>query len=163
MRMLDDPSYIAPLREIAVEGRQGWTAWSFSRVLDTLARLARDEEDKTAVREVLVSYVDHPSQRIRAGALSALGTLGDAKAIPIVQAFARDEAGDRVARAARSALDRLEQEKKLVPQEVVELRKAVRELKDDNEKLRDELEEIKKRLDAEETREPADEDAAPGD
>ena len=148
IRMLDEPNFIEPLRELLSKGHQGWQRGGFSRALDTLAYLARNEEDKTKVREFLAGYASHPHANLQTAGIRALGTLGDPKAIPLVQTFVGDEPNDRIERTAKEALDKLQEKKTLVPQEIIELRKAVDELKKSNEKLTDQLEEIQKRLDA---------------
>ncbi|MHC4229377.1 MAG: HEAT repeat domain-containing protein, partial [Planctomycetota bacterium] len=86
----------------------------------------------------------------QAGAIRALGTLGDPKAIPIVETFSGDDSYDRVRRSARDALKALREKKQLVPAEIVRLRETVDKLKKDTEKLRDDLEDMKNRLDAKE-------------
>jgi HEAT repeat protein len=100
------------------------------------------------VRKFLEGYVNHPDRSVRVGAISALGTLGDPKAMAVLQTFARDQPRDNVERAAKDALAELQQLKKLVPEEVIELRKVVDDLKKDTKKLTAELEDVKKRLDA---------------
>ena len=145
--MLDETQFIRPLSKELKALNEDWPRWRFAQALDTLAYLARDEDDKTEVREFLTGYVNHADRNIRAGAIRALGTLGDPKAIAIIQTFARDEPRDGVERAAKNALARLREQKKLVPEEIIELRKTVDDLKKDTKKLTDELEEVKKRLD----------------
>ena len=148
IRKLDDPALIEPLMMALREDQAKFRARSFGRGLDTLARIARDEDDRTAVREFLADYVNHPNRRIAAGAIGALGTLGDPKAIPIVETFRGVEPHDWLERRAQRALDALREQKPLVPEEVVELRRVVDELKKEVEKLRDELDEMKQRDEA---------------
>ncbi len=100
------------------------------------------------MRKFLEGYVNHPDRSVRVGAISALGTLGDPKAMAVLQTFARDQPRDNVERTAKDALAQLQEQKKLVPEEVIELRKVVDDLKKDTKKLTDELDRIKKRLDA---------------
>ena len=151
MRMLHDPEYIEPLKETARDRHGSWPTWLFTAALDGLAHLSRDLDDKTTVREFLVGYASHPHRNVQVGAINALGTLGDPKAIPVVQTFLGEEPYDRIERAAKSALDKLQKTKELVPEEVIALRKLVDELRKDTQKLTDELEDVKKRLDAKET------------
>lgn len=156
IRMLDDPQFIKPLTRVVRNPTGDWPRRQFSQALDTLAYIARNEDDKTKVRELLTDYVNHPDRNVRAGAIRALGTLGDPKAIAVVQTFSRDTPRDNVERAARDALPKLREQKKLVPEEIVELRKTVDDLKKDNKKLTDEMEDLKKRLDAKpESKRPA--------
>ena len=105
---------------------------------------------KTKVRNFLAGYVNHPKDRIQAGAIGALGTLGDPKAIPIVETFSNDAPDDYIERSAESALKQLRERKPLVPDEIVRLRETVDEFRKETEKLKNELDDIKKRLDAKE-------------
>ena len=148
IHMLDEPNFIEPLKELASKGHRGWPVWEYRGALNTLAHIARNEEDKTAVREYLAGYVNHPSRSVQAGAIAALGTLGDPKAIPIIRTFVGSEPSDDVEQTAKIALTELQEQKKLVPQEIIELRGIVDDLKKENQKLSDELKEIKDRLDA---------------
>jgi aminopeptidase N len=148
IRLLDDPQFIEPLCKELKTPNKDWARGRFAQALDTLAYIARDQQDKTAVRELLLGYINHPNRSFQAGALRALGTLGDPKAIATLQTFSRDIPRDSAERAARDALAKLQEQKKLAPQEVIELRRVVNDLKGDTKKLTDELEEIKKRLDA---------------
>jgi aminopeptidase N len=148
IRMLDEPQFIKPLCKALKAQPWDWSRGRFGQALDTLAYIARDEEDKADVREFIAGYVNHPDRSTRAGAISALGTLGDPKAIALIQTFARDVPRDNVERAARDALPKLQERKKLVSEEVIELRKVVDDLKKDTKKLTDELDGVKKRLDA---------------
>ncbi len=88
MRSQDDPAYLAPLLD-TLAGREGdFTSRGFGQGLTTLAYLARNEEKKDRVREFLTGYLNHKKRNIRLTALSALGTLGDAKAIAALEKFA---------------------------------------------------------------------------
>jgi aminopeptidase N len=161
IRMLDEPQFVQPLREALKAQPRDWLRGRFGQALDTLAYIARNEEDKADVREFILGYVNHPDRSVRAGAISALGTLGDPKAMAVIQTFARDQPRDNVERAAKDALAELQQQKKLVPAEVIELRKVVDDLKKDTKKLTDELDEIKKRLDARPESKPASKGKSP--
>ena len=150
IRTMDDPYFVSALRKVISERAEGFTTSGLSSALETLAHISRNKKNKAAIREFVTGYVNHANRRIRAGALGALGTLGDPKAIPIVQAFDGDKSYDRVQRSAKSALRKLQERKQLVPREIIELRELVDELKKDNEKLRGQFEELNERLDARE-------------
>jgi aminopeptidase N len=158
IRMLDEPFFISLLKRTLSEREQQFTSWDFARALDTLAYISRNEEDKTKVRKFLAGYVNHPKKRIQAGAIDALGTLGDPRAIGIVETFSGDDSDDRIQRSAKNALKALREKKQLVPEEIIQLREAIDELRTGNEKLRNDLEDIKKRLDAKEKSEESHED-----
>jgi len=162
IRMLDESFFIVPLQRVLDEREMDFRSWSFTRGLDTLARIARNVDDKTKVRNFLAGYVNHPKDRIQAGAIGALGTLGDPKAIPIIETFSSDEPDDYIERAAERALKQLRERKPLVPDEIVRLRETVDEFRKETDKLKNDLDDIKKRLDAKEKpAEKKDKDAAP--
>jgi HEAT repeat protein len=125
IRMQDEPLFIVPLQRVLDEREMDFRSWSFTRGLDTLAHISRNEDDKTKVRNFLAGYVNHPKDRIQAGAIGALGTLGDPKAIPIVETFSNDEPDNNIERAAERALKQLRQQKQLVPDEIVQWRVTV--------------------------------------
>lgn len=150
IRMLDEPFFIEPLQRVLQEREVDFRSWNFTRGLNTLAHIARNEDDKTKVREFLAGYVNHPKDRIQAGAIGALGTLGDPKAIPIVETFINDEPDDNIERSAERALKQLRERKPLVPDEIVRLRETVDEFRKETDKLKNDLDDIKKRLDAKE-------------
>ena len=150
---LKDPYFILPVQEVLGRREHEFRSNDFAYTLRALARIAGDQEDKTDVCNFLAGYVNHSKKRIAAGAIRALGELSDAKAIPIVETFSGDDKDDPIERAAKKALEKLREETKLVPEEIIELRETVDELKKASDKLRDELEDIKKRLEAEEKRE----------
>ena len=93
--------------------------------------------------------MNHPNDGIAGNALRALGTLGDTKAIPIVETFTGREPRNWVERQAESALKDLREDKPLVPEEIMELRNIVDDLKSETKKLKEELEDLKKRQAAE--------------
>jgi len=150
IRMLDESFFIASLQRTLSERESEFRSWDFTRGLDTLAHIARNEDDKTKVRNFLVDYVNHPKNRIQTGAIRALGTLGDPKSIPIVDTFSGDDPSNRVQRSAKNALKALREKKDLVPEEIVQLRETVDQFRKETEKLKNDLDDIKKRLDAKE-------------
>jgi aminopeptidase N len=148
IRMLDEPLFTAPLQRTLSEQESEFRSWSFAQGLDTLAYISRNEEDKTTVRKFLADYVNHPKERFQTGAIQALGTLGDPRAIAIVETFDGDDPRDRIQRSAKNALKALREKKELVPAEIIHLRQTVDKIIKENENLRNDLEDIKKRLDA---------------
>jgi aminopeptidase N len=150
VHMLDESFFIGPLQQRLEQRREEFQSRAFARGLDTLAYIARNEDDKTQVRDFLAGYVHHPVDTIAAGAIRSLGTLGDPRAISIVETFSSDEPDDGVERAAAAALRELQQRKELVPDEIVQLRETVEKLRKQTEKLANDLDDVKKRLDAKE-------------
>ena len=148
--MLDEPYFIGHLQQILAEREQEFRSRDLARALETLARISRNEQDKTKMREFLIGYVNHPKEAIQAGAIRALGALGDTKAIPVLETFSSDESDDRIERAAERALKDLRDRKELVPNEIIQLRETVDKLRKETDKLKDDLDDIKKRMEAKE-------------
>ncbi len=161
IRALDDASFVDDLMATLRAKETQCPSRVFTSGLNALAYIARDEDDRTPVREFLAGYVKHPKRTIQSGAIAALGTLGDPKAIPIVASFANRQTHDPLQRRAERALEELREKKQLVPGEVVELRKAVDELKKETDKLKQDLEDLKKQTEAKAEAEPSTGDDAP--
>ncbi|MFC1760756.1 M1 family aminopeptidase [Planctomycetota bacterium] len=153
LRKLGDPSLVAPLQKAITEHEGRFLTGDLGDALDTLALLASDLDDKSDVRQFITPYVNHSSKGIQVAAIGALGSLQDPRAIPVVETFAGDNARtaarrNRLVRTANASLEKLRKVKKIVPEEIVELRKTVDELKEDNQELKDKLDDIEKRLKA---------------
>jgi aminopeptidase N len=141
---LNDPTFIPELTAVLRDREDQFGSWDFARGLDVLAKIASDQENRTNVLEFLVSCVSCRRPTVRGGALAALGTLGDPRAIPVVETFCGDDPRDHVQRRARNAMDGLRERKPLVPAEIVELRRAVDELRKEVETLKGQLYDVKK-------------------
>jgi len=150
IRRLDDSFFIEPLRRTLSENERDFTSWGFARALDTLAHISRNEDNKTKIRTFLTGYVNHPKRNVQSGAIRALGTLGDSKAIGVLETFSGDDPSNRIQRSARDALRKLRETKQLVPDEIIRLRETIDKLSKETEKLHNDLEDIKNRLDAKE-------------
>ena len=144
MRAQDDPAFIAPLLA-SLPGREAaYTSRGFGQALGALAHLARNEEKKDAVRELLLGYVNSRKDPVQLACISALGTLGDPKAISVLETFANAPRESRERAAAVQAIAALRAGRKPVDdfknlrQEVLDLQKTSRE-------LRKELDTLKKR------------------
>jgi hypothetical protein len=147
IRAQGDPKYIEPLLSVLREREPGFTTAGFARAVDTLAQLARHEDNKDAVREFLVSRVNHNKQRIQLAVLSALGTLNDPRAISVVETFVSGAPTGAERTAAERALTSL-RENRPASAELGTLRGEVLNLQKENRDLRKEMDTLKKRLDA---------------
>ncbi|MHC4243353.1 MAG: M1 family aminopeptidase, partial [Planctomycetota bacterium] len=156
IQVLDEPYFIGPLQSALEKRKDEFISWLYAEGLIALAHITRNEDDKTDVFNFLTDYVNDDKENIKAGAIVALGELGDPKAIPIVQTLAGDDPDDRIQRTAKEALKQLHEKTELVPKEIIKLRETVDEIKKDYKNLKDELEDIKKRLDASDQREESD-------
>jgi hypothetical protein len=99
------------------------------------------------VREFLAARLNHPKKRVQQAAIAALGTLGDAKAIAVLEKFtsAPKESPERT--AAEKAITSLRDTRK-PGAELGTLRNEVLTLQRENRELRREFEEFKKKIEA---------------
>lgn len=151
IRAQGDPQYIHPLLAVLREREAQFTSSGFARGIDTLAYLARhqdnDKQDKQDVREFLLSHVNHKKQRVQLAVISALGTLNDPKAITVLEKFANDTVQSAERAAAEKALTAL-RDNRPPAAELGSLRREVLDLQKDNRDLRKELDDLKKKVDA---------------
>jgi aminopeptidase N len=148
MRSQDDPTYLAPLTDALSKREPDFTSRGFGQGLTTLAYLARNEEKKDRVREFLTGYVNHKKRSIRLTALSALGTLGDPKAIAVLEKFATASKESPERTTAEKAVADLRAARKPVD-DFKNLRNEVLDLQKQNRELRKELDDLKKQVAAE--------------
>ncbi|HEY6565272.1 MAG TPA: HEAT repeat domain-containing protein, partial [Pirellulaceae bacterium] len=121
MRRQDDPSQIRTLKRLIQRREADFETRDFAALLETCAQLARRDDDKSAVREMLLGYLEHPRDMIKGGALRALGTLRDRSAAEAIRSFTKS-GNDRLAYAAEQSLRDLETQADSAPSEVRELR-----------------------------------------
>ncbi|HWW02179.1 MAG TPA: M1 family aminopeptidase [Candidatus Acidoferrum sp.] len=147
LRSQDDPAAIAPLTE-ALSKREGeFTSRGFSQGLQTLAYLARNEEKKDQVLEFLVARVNHKKKSVQLADLRALDTLGDPRAIAVLEKFATASKASPERAAAERAVADLRALRKPVD-DFKNLRQEVLDLEKANRDLRKELDDLKKKFDA---------------
>ena len=141
-REQDDSAYLAPLLETLANREPEFTSRGFAQGLGALAYLARHEEKKDQVREFLIRYVNSRKRTVQLASINALGTLGDPKAISVLEKYATASRESRERTAAEKAMAELRAARKPVDdfrnlrQEVLDLQKANRDLRKDLEALK---------------------------
>ncbi len=148
MRSANDPAYIEPLRQNLKTNEPAYTSRSFASALDTLASLSRNHDDRLdGTREFLLGYVNHPRRTIRVGAINALGTLEDPRAVPVLAKFNLARPGTSEQNAAAAALRRINSSRKTA-EGIGDLRSTVLDLQKENTELRKDFKTLEKKLDA---------------
>jgi HEAT repeat protein len=147
IRVQADASYIAPLLEVLQKQEVAFTSGGFARGLDTLARLAKDEEKKDTVREFLLKHLDSSKRRVQLAAVMALGTLGDVKALGPLEKFTNAPKESPLRAAAERAVGAINNTKRPAT-ESDSLRSEVITLQKENRDLRKEFDDLKKKIDA---------------
>jgi HEAT repeat protein len=115
-----------------------------------LAYLGRNELKKDAVREFLVARVNDKRQRVQLAAIAALGTLGDPRALDVVERFSTASKESPERSAAEKAAATLRAERKPVD-DFKNLRQEVLDLQKANRNLRKDLDDLKKKVEAPKT------------
>jgi aminopeptidase N len=147
MRAQDDPTLAGPLREWLSARADALPSPVLAGALDTLAFLARNETDRSAVRAALTGFVNHKRERIRLAAIRALGTLEDPQAVPVLETFAAMSKATPEQKAAEQAIAQLRGQKKPADN-LKDVRQELLDVKKENRRLSTELEALKKKFDA---------------
>lgn len=147
MRAQDDAAYIEPLRETLVRREAEFESRTLSQGLGALAWLARRQDNKDAVRELILRHANHSRKPVQLAALAALGTLEDTRALPVLEKFAAasKESPERI--AAEKSIAAINAARK-APAELGELRNELLSLQKDNRELKKEFEALKKKFEA---------------
>ncbi len=147
LRRQEDPAAVPAIQDCLARRESDFTSDGMVEGLEALAYLARDEEKKDSVREFLLARVNHPKGKLQLAAIRALGTLGDAKAIPALEAFA--SAGRETAQRepAERALAEIRGRRR-PSEEVQRLRGTVLELEQANRDARRQFEELRQKVEA---------------
>ncbi|MDZ4848310.1 MAG: M1 family metallopeptidase [Pirellulaceae bacterium] len=142
MRQQNDPSNQQVLMKILKQNERQFSSANFGQGLDTLAHVSKALSDKHEVRDFLLQYLNHPKSKIRSTAMFALGELGDATAISVLESFTNsNDLG--ISRTAQRAIDQLRESKPTVPKELVELRKDMATLKKETERMQADLKDLR--------------------
>jgi aminopeptidase N len=145
MRSQDDPACLDPLLDTLAKRESAFTSRGFGQALTNLAYVARNEEKKDRVREFLTGYLNHKKRTIRLSAINALGTLGDPRAVAVLEKFATASKESPERAPAEAALADLRAARQPVD-DFKNLRSEVLDLQKQNRELRKDLEDLKKKL-----------------
>jgi aminopeptidase N len=143
MHAQDDPTYIAPLLASLPKHETNYTSRGYAQALGTVAYLARNEENKDDVREFLIGYVNSKKSSLQIASINALGTLGDPKAIGVLETFATTSTESPESAAATRAIADLRagrkpsDDLKSLRQEVLALQKTTRDLRKQLDELKE--------------------------
>jgi aminopeptidase N len=147
MRSQDDPTNIAPLMEALSAHESDYTSRGLARGLGTLAYLARNEDKKDAVREFLIARVNDKRKSVQTASIDALATLGDPKALGVLETFANASKESQEGAAAQRAVATLRAARKPVD-DFKNLRQEVMDLEKANRELHQQLADLKKKVES---------------
>ncbi len=147
IRAQDDETYVEPLLNSLQTTEKSFSSGGFGRGLETLAWIARNSQQKDKVREFLLARANEKRQSVQIAAFSALGTLGDAKALAALEKFADLPAESRERVAVDRAMASLRETKK-PSAEIGAVRSELLAVQKDNRDLRKEMDDLKKKFEA---------------
>ncbi len=102
--------------------------------LDSLAVLAAEGPQEEEILNLLLDHLDDPSEKIQRAALRGLGTLGNEKALPVLERYTAGETKD----AAQSAIQAIRDRRPVSP-ELQQLRDEVQTLRREQQELREKI------------------------
>jgi aminopeptidase N len=147
IRSQGDPAFIQPLKMSLQRRGADLTRQGITRGLGALAYIARNEKEKTEIRELLLSYVNHPRQAVQLAAIRALGTLEDSRAIAALEKFSTAAKDTPKRKAAEEALTALRAARKPTD-DLKDLRNEVLELQKRDRDQQKQLEELRKKIES---------------
>ena len=154
MRVEDDISFLAPIRQALEQRRADFTSRGFAVGLDAVAFLARDQEKKDSVRQFIAGYVNDKNSVIRLGAIRALAGLQDSRALPLLQTFANAGSQSPEQQAAVAAIQAIRSGRRPADN-LNELRDTVLDLQKEVRQLRKDLDTLQNKLQANPQAKPA--------
>jgi aminopeptidase N len=147
MQVQDDTAFLAPIQKSIQEQREDFTTRGLTAALDTVAFLARHEEKKDQVLQFLSGFVNDKNVLIRTGAIKALGTLQDPRALPLLQTFASAGKTNPEQPVAQAAMDGIRAARPS-GDNLKELRETILNLQKENSQMRKDLDDLQKKLNA---------------
>lgn len=147
-----DPALTPAVMRVLNARRHELDSRGMAEGLQSLGSLAKETEHADAARELILNYLNDPSSRVQSAAATALGSLGDRRAVAALRTLS--ERDDRLGRAAKQAIEKIEADAPTAPAEVKELRKLVRELQKQQDKLEEQVKELTDKDDAKEDEKP---------
>jgi aminopeptidase N len=111
--------------------------------LQALGKIGSYQKDTRNIFDVLMGYNADPQIPSRRAAISALGSLGDFRAEPLLRKISKDDPDGGIQRAARGALDRLLKGPRSDPQ-LQSIRKELKDMQDQQGDLKRRLEYLEK-------------------
>ena len=147
MRSQDDPTCVAPLMQTLTQRQAEFPTRVFAQGLGTVAYLSRNEEQKDSVRDFLTGCLNSKKKTVQRSAITALGSLGDPKAIAALETFDTDSKENPERTAAEQAVAALRAGRKPVD-DFKNLRSEMLDLQKANRTLRQDLDDLKKQVDA---------------
>ena len=124
-----------------------FSSQALGEAIEGLGQLARESTNQAAALQFLLGFAEDPRDRVRIAAVRALGSLGDAKAIPALEKLAINSPHNRVSGQAQASLKQI-RERQAPAVELSSVRANILDLQKENAALKKEMEDLRKRFEA---------------
>lgn len=144
IRKRDDAKLASAVRKYVSENHGSIESGTLNDALTTLTFLNRNQNIsvKTSTRLFVQEFLTHKKEAIVAGAIRALGALGDSKAIAVLESFSTNDPDSSTAKAAKDSISKLRSRTEQNPQLDL-LRKQVQSYEAEVDSLTKEIEKLK--------------------
>jgi len=146
-RERNDPALAGALRKAVEANPKSFTSQGLASALEAVAYLLRDESEKGPVYEFLAGYLASSADKVRAGAIRALGILRDERALGPLGRFAGGPKDAPETAPASRAMETIRANRPVV-QELGDLRNEVIELRKKQDDARKVIDELTRRFEA---------------
>ncbi|MEM8944317.1 MAG: M1 family aminopeptidase [Planctomycetota bacterium] len=146
-----EPALRTDIMQTLSQREPALTGWTIGTGLKQLAAICHRLDDVVArgdVEQFIRGYLDHPKRQVKVAAIEALGTLGDARSLGVLESLADEDGTDAISEAATKAMKQLQESSPLAPKELKELRDRVVKLSEESKQLREEVDELRSKRDA---------------
>ncbi len=147
MEKQDNPAFIMPILETLMERKEDFTTRGYSNALSTLAYLGRHQDDKSILLSFIAGKLNDPRSAIRSGAIRALATLKDPKAIAILEKWMTADPDSTEYKTAQRSIEDLR--KMALPGEDLRgLRGKIQTMESTQKTLSNTIDDLKKKFEA---------------
>jgi aminopeptidase N len=143
----EDPGMLEPIFALLEKRSKTLPSNILSASLETVGVLVRNLPNKDAGRNLLLSYLNHPKEQVRIGALTGLGNSEDPRAISVLETYINISEYKPEKGAADKALERIRSSQK-PNEELKNVRSEVTKLQDMNRELKKEFETLRKKFES---------------
>ncbi|MBT3597024.1 MAG: M1 family metallopeptidase [Verrucomicrobia bacterium] len=151
MEKQDNPVFIMPILETLMERKGLFSTRGMVNALSSLAYLGRHQDDKSMLLSFIAGRLQDPKSAVRSGAIRALATLRDPKAIAILEKWMSADSDSPEYKAAQTAISNLR--KMALPGEDLKgLRNKIQTMESDQKLMHTNLNDLKKKMEALSTR-----------
>ena len=156
LRAQDDATAVPAIMARLIQTPEAFTGRDFGRAMESLAFLARNDKDRSAVRSFIAARLNDPRKSVATAAAKSLGVLRDPAAIAVLEPLTKvmKPFNDPLPEAAEQALQKLHSTQD-TPVDLTNLWQQLQALQKKSEKMEKELADAKAKEKEKATAKPA--------